>query len=63
MDEQSPLIGERLRKLVELERAGIDPYPARFNVSHLAGDLHREHSALSEEGGAGAAQVRTFLTG
>jgi lysyl-tRNA synthetase class 2 len=57
VDEQSPLIGERLRKLAELERAGIDPYPARFIVSHLAADLHREHSALSEEGDAGAAQV------
>jgi lysyl-tRNA synthetase class 2 len=57
VDEQSPLVSERLRKLMELERAGVDPYPARFNVRHLAADLHREYAGLFEEGDAGAPQV------
>jgi lysyl-tRNA synthetase class 2 len=57
VEEQSPLVSERLRKLAELEGAGVDPYPARFDVRHLAADLHREHAGLSEEGGAATVQV------
>ncbi|MGH7409930.1 MAG: lysine--tRNA ligase [Candidatus Methylomirabilis sp.] len=53
MDEQNLLVRERLRKLAELELAGIDPYPARFDVHHLAADLHRDHAVLSEEAGSG----------
>ena len=53
MDEQNLLVRERLRKLAELELAGIDPYPARFDVHHLAADLHRDHAVLSEEAGRG----------
>jgi lysyl-tRNA synthetase class 2 len=53
VDEQNVLVRERLRKLEELERAGVDPYPARFTVRHLAADLHREYAALSEEQAAG----------
>ena len=49
MEEQSPLISERLRKLAELESAGIDPYPPRYSVRHLAADLHREYAGLSED--------------
>ncbi|HEX9871902.1 MAG TPA: OB-fold nucleic acid binding domain-containing protein, partial [Candidatus Tectomicrobia bacterium] len=55
MDDQNVLVRERLRKLEELERAGVDPYPARFTVRHLAADLQREHASLSEEGAAGPA--------
>lgn len=57
MSEERSLISERLRKLAELEAAGVDPYPARFGVTHLAADLHREYAGLSEEGDAGAPQV------
>lgn len=57
MSEERSLIGERMRKLAELEAAGVDPYPARFGVTHLAADLHREYAGLSEEGDAGAPQV------
>ncbi len=57
MDEQDLLVRERLRKLAELESAGIDPYPARFDVRHLAADLHRDYTALSEEAGSGAQVV------
>ncbi len=57
MSEEHSLVGERLRKLAELEAAGVDPYPARFGATHLAADLHREYVGLSEEGDAGAPQV------
>ena len=57
MSEERSLISEQMRKLVELEAAGIDPYPARFGVTHLAADLHREYAGLSEEGDVGAPQV------
>ena len=53
MDEQNALVRERLRKLEELERAGVAPYPARFAVRHLAADLQQEHASLSEEEAAG----------
>src|SRR5574337_1502004 len=46
-----------MRKLAEFEAAGVDPYPARFGVTHLAADLHREYAGLSEEGDAGVPQV------
>ncbi|PTL35983.1 lysine--tRNA ligase [Candidatus Methylomirabilis limnetica] len=57
MSEEHSLVGERMRKLAELEAAGVDPYPARFSATHLAADLHREYAGLSEEGDAGAPQV------
>lgn len=49
MSEEHSLISERLRKLAELEAAGMDPYPARFEVQNLAADLHRECAVLPEE--------------
>lgn len=39
-------MGERMRKLSELETAGVEPYPARFEVRHLAADLHRAYAGL-----------------
>jgi lysyl-tRNA synthetase class 2 len=57
MSEESSLMSERIRKLAELESAGIDPYPARFGVTHLAADLHREYAGLSGEEDAGTPQV------
>ncbi len=39
MEESSAFIRERLKKLEELSRDGIDPYPSSSSVTHLAGDL------------------------
>jgi len=50
VEEHNLLVIERLRKLAELEAAGVDAYPAGFKVRHLAADLHREHVVLPEEG-------------
>lgn len=52
MQEHSSLMNERMRKLAELEAAGVNPYPARFEVRNLAADLHREYAVLPEEGDA-----------
>lgn len=52
MEEYNPLVSERMRKLAELEAAGVDPYPARFEVRNLAADLHREYAILPEEDNA-----------
>ncbi len=49
MEEHNPLVSERMRKLAELEAAGVDPYPARFEVRNLAADLHQEYTVLPEE--------------
>ncbi|MDD5558484.1 lysine--tRNA ligase [Candidatus Methylomirabilis sp.] len=52
MEEHSPLVVERMRKLAELEAAGVDPYPARFEVRNLMADLHREYAVLPEDANA-----------
>ncbi len=39
LDEAHTFFRERLKKLEELSRDGIDPYPSTFPVTHLAGDL------------------------
>lgn len=46
-----PLTAARLEKLEEWRRMGIDPYPVRFERTHLAADLHERFSGL-ESGSA-----------
>lgn len=41
MDTSNPLREERLRKLEEWRRRGIDPYPTRFARTHLAQELQQ----------------------
>ena len=45
MDESSAFIRERLKKLEDLSRDGIDPYPSTFPVTHHAGDLVSRYGA------------------
>ena len=45
--EEHPLIAARSAKVASLRDAGIDPYPVRFERSHLAADLHRSHADLA----------------
>ena len=52
-----PLIRERAKKLDDLRREGIDPYPSTFPVSHLAGDLLARYGAADEAGLAAAEPV------
>ena len=48
MDEANAFIRERLKKLEELSRDGIDPYPSTFPVTHLAGDLTSRYATADE---------------
>jgi len=48
VEESHGFIRERLRKLDELSRDGIDPYPSTFPVTHCAGDLASRFGAADE---------------
>ena len=49
MDEASELFQQRLRKLEELKKEGIDPYPNHFRVTHTSKDIHETFGSLSDE--------------
>ena len=46
MPTEKELIDERIRKLEELRRLGIDPYPYSFKRTHHAADVLAKHKAL-----------------
>ena len=48
MDEASAFIRERLKKLEDLSRDGIDPYPSTFPVTHQAGDLTSRYASADD---------------
>ncbi|MFI5340290.1 MAG: lysine--tRNA ligase [Candidatus Methylomirabilales bacterium] len=48
MDESSAFIRERLKKLEDLGRDGIDPYPSTFPVTHQAGELTRRYASADD---------------
>jgi lysyl-tRNA synthetase class 2 len=48
LDESSAFIRERLKKLEDLNREGIDPYPSTFPVTHLAGDLAGRYGSADD---------------
>ncbi len=48
MDEANAFIRERLKKLEDLNRDGIDPYPSTFPVTHHAGDLVSRYAAADD---------------
>lgn len=43
-----PLIQERIRKLEELRKAGIEPYPHKYGPTHRAAELQTKHASLAE---------------
>ena len=57
MDEANAFIRERLKKLEELSRDGIDPYPSTFPITHLAGDLTSRHATADDAALAAAGPV------
>ncbi|MGD0263930.1 MAG: lysine--tRNA ligase [Candidatus Methylomirabilota bacterium] len=61
MDESSAFIRERLKKLEDLSRDGVDPYPSTFPVTHLAGDLTGRYA--SADGAALCAAEAVALAG
>jgi lysyl-tRNA synthetase class 2 len=48
VDEASAFIRERLKKLDDLHRDGIDPYPSTFPVSHQAGELTSRYASADD---------------
>jgi len=49
MGREDQIIQEREKKLNELKKAGINPYPTRFDVKNLAGELQEKYSKLKNE--------------
>jgi lysyl-tRNA synthetase class 2 len=48
VEDVSPVVRDRLKKLDDLTAAGIDAYPSTFPISHLAGDLTRRYAEADE---------------
>jgi 2-C-methyl-D-erythritol 4-phosphate cytidylyltransferase len=48
LDESRAFIRERLKKLEDLSRDGVDPYPSTFPVTHLAGDLTGRYASADD---------------
>ncbi len=57
MEEPSAFIRERLKKLEDLSRDGIDPYPSTFPVTHQGGELLTRYAAADDAALAGAEPV------
>jgi len=49
MEEISELMQQRIRKLEELRRQSINPYPNDFRVTHTSQDLHATFGSMSDE--------------
>jgi len=47
--EQNPLVKEKLRKLDELRKLGVEPYPYNYNKTHSTDDILSKHSKLNPE--------------
>lgn len=60
MNTSNPLREERLRKLAEWRRRGIDPYPTKFSRTHLAEELQR---SLRDLPAGSESTVKTHMAG
>lgn len=49
MDEASDLIQQRIRKLEELRKKGLDPFPNHFRVTHTSKDIQEKFNFKSDE--------------
>jgi len=49
MGRQDEIVKERLRKLSELKKSGINPYPNKYEVKNYAQDLQEKYSKLKAE--------------
>ena len=57
MDDVTPFMRERLAKLDELSREGIDPFPSIFPVSHPLGELTDAYGPADDTALTGAPAV------
>ncbi len=49
MGRQDQIVNERLKKLEELKKQGVPPYPNKYEVKHYSADLHEKYSSLKPE--------------
>jgi len=49
MDEASTLVHQRIKKLEDLRREGIDPFPNHFRATHTSQELHQSFDSLPDE--------------
>lgn len=49
MGRQEEIINERLKKLSELKKAGINPYPNKYEVKNNSQELQEKYSSLKPE--------------
>jgi lysyl-tRNA synthetase, class II len=49
MGRQDQIIKERLRKLSELKKQGIDPYPNKFDVKHSSIELKEKYKSIKND--------------
>lgn len=49
MSENNPLIQERINKLKDIKKMGINPYPYVFDKKHSAKEINDKYSNLKEE--------------
>ncbi|MBR9704394.1 hypothetical protein GOV12_03210, partial [Candidatus Pacearchaeota archaeon] len=48
MGRKEQIIGERKKKLDEIRKMGINPYPHNFDVSDYSDDLKKKHKKLKD---------------
>ncbi len=49
MGREEQIVSERLRKIKELRKQGINPYPYKFEVKNQAGELQKKFEGLKPE--------------
>ena len=49
MGREEQIIGERKRKIDELRKLGVNPYPHKFDKKNSAGELHEKFGKLGKE--------------
>ena len=60
MDEQTDPIAIRAEKLRKLREQGIDPYPHRYDRTHVAGDIHQRFAELEGQSVSVAGRLRSL---
>ena len=49
MGREEQIISERMRKIIELRKAGIEPYPNRYDKTHSSSQITEEFGKLKNE--------------
>ena len=60
MGREQEIIKEREKKIGELRKLGVNPYPHKFDKKDSAGDLQEKYAKLGKEKFGKAAKVAGF---